>query len=332
MSSGESLQRNILGSIFPPFSPYIPSHSLCNFPMISTSSFFLQMPPNLSRSLFVFLFILSHHFPRSLCLDDYYYSTCTSSSGYGCGPELGKVEYPFWVSGHQPDYCGHPAFKLECEDSENEEYATIEIRSQKYKVLRIHRHSQILNIVTMNNAWAVDPLVCPESPEMESTLFQYNSNVPRVNFTLAYNCSHDVEESRYNSCKIDGKGPEAYLTTNILLANKLKYGCVNSTDITEFPVLESEFSSVDGEVGKVLRAGFEVKWTANNELCRKCIRSGGTCGYNNTANEACCFCRDRPHQTTCSNSSMYPFLVKSGSLFPVFSGFSLDKTYTYSPA
>ena len=112
------------------------AHGTCDFPTSSTSSF-LPMHPNFSQSSLLFsliLFLLSHHFPCSLCLDDFHHSNCTSPFEFECGYELGKIEYPFWVSGHQAEYCGHPLFKLYCEG----EHAIIEIKSRKYKVLNIN--------------------------------------------------------------------------------------------------------------------------------------------------------------------------------------------------
>ena len=189
--------------------------------------------------------------------------------------ELGKIEYPFWVSGRQPEYCGHPTFKLNCEEGEGE-YAVIEIVSQRYKVPKIDYGSQILKIVTVKNAFPTNPLVCPESTVMDSILFEYNSSVRKVAFTLTYNCSangHHPEYSYNFSCKIGDQDHESYLTTNTSWAYELKNRCEYGEVIGDFPVLEWELQglkgSSDDQVGKVLREGFEVRWRADDELCQK---------------------------------------------------------------
>ena len=272
------------------------------------------MQPNFSRSFFLFpliLFLLfSHHFPRSLCLDDYQYSNCSSPFDFKCGNFAGEIRYPFWVGGQQPEYCGHPFFKLYCLEGE---HAIIEFKFQKYEVLHIDYGSQFLKIVTMDALQEPD-IVCPQPPLMDGNPFNYTSNVKMVAFTLTYDCSSsligDHPESYNFSCTVANKVHQAYLTTNISVANELQRKCKYSTITLDFPVLLGELEglvngSLDGVVEEVLRGGFEVRWRADDELCQKCNRSGGTCGYDMNSNKSCCFCRDKPHLTTCS-SSMYP--------------------------
>ena len=283
---------------------------MCDFPTSSTSSF-LPMHPNFSQSSLLFyliLFLLSHHFPCSLCLDDFHYSNCASPSEFEseCGYELGKIEYPFWVSGHQAEYCGHPLFKLDCEGGE---YASIEMMSQKYKVLHIDHNSQILKIATDESS--TGHIYCPQSPVMDLTLFHYTSNVKTVAFTLTYDCSSvgDHPESYNFSRKIDDKVHQAYLATKESVAYELESRCEHSSVIPDFPVLVRELEglekgSLHGDVEEVLRGGFEVRWAADDAVCQKCVASGGRCGYDKTSNKTCCFCRDKPYANKCS--SMYP--------------------------
>ena len=221
---------------------------------------------------------------------------------------MGEIRYPFWVDGQQPEYCGHPFFKLYCLEGE---HAIIEFKSQKYEVLRIDYGSQILKIVTMDALQEPD-IVCPQSPLMDGNPFNYTSNVKMVAFTLTYDCSSsligDHPESYNFSCTVADKVHQAYLTTNISVAYELQSKCENSIITLDFPVLLGEleglvYGLLDGVVKEVLRGGFEVRWRADDELCQKCNRSGGTCGYDISSKKSICFCRGKPHQTICS--SMY---------------------------
>ncbi|KAL6319480.1 hypothetical protein AAG906_014155 [Vitis piasezkii] len=271
---------------------------MCDFPTSSTSSF-LPMHPNFSQSSLLFsliLFLLSHHFPCSLCLDDFHYSNCTSPSEFEfeCRHELGKIKYPFWVYGHQAEYCGHPLFKLYCEDK----HAIIEIKSRKYKVLKINPESQILQIVTMD--------VLPKEHI--------------VSVALTYDCSStgDHHGAYHFSCTMNNSLHEAYLATNLSVAKELGSKCKFGAIIPKFPVLVRELEGLlngsSDDVEEVLREGFEVQWTADNAICKECVGSGGTCGYNTTSNKSCCLCRDKPYPNKCS--SMYPSAFSL--LFPSF--------------
>ena len=291
---------------------------MCDFPTSSTSSF-LPMHPNFSQSsllFFLILFLLSHHFPCSLCLDDFHYSNCNSPFEFECGHELGKIKYPFWVYGHQAEYCGHPLFKLDCEGGE---YASIEMMSQKYKVLHIDHNSQILKIVS-TDVLPMGHIFCPQSPLMDFTLFNYTSNVETVAFALTYDCSTigDHPGAYHFSCTMNNRLHEAYLATNLSVAKELGSRCESGVIIPKFPVLVRELKgllngSLHGDVEEVLREGFEVQWTADNAICKECVASGGRCGFNTTSSKSCCFCRDKPYPNKCS--SMYP---SSPLLFPSF--------------
>ncbi|KAJ9676954.1 hypothetical protein PVL29_022108 [Vitis rotundifolia] len=281
------------------------------------------MHPKFSQSSLLFsliLFLLSHHFPCSLCLDDFHHSNCTSLFEFECRHDLGKIEYPFWVYGHQPEYCGHPLFKLYCEV----EHAIIEIKSRKYKVLSINPKSQILRIVTME-VLPREHIVCPQSPLMDSTPFNYTTHVEMVAFTLTYDCSSigDHPGAYDFSCTMNDSLHQAYLARNLSVATELQSRCEYSAIIHEFPVLVLELEGlVNGssdDVEEVLREGFEVQWTADNAICKECVGSGGTCGYNTTSNKSCCLCRDKPYPNKCS--SMYPsspLLLFSSSIPIVF--------------
>ena len=210
-----------------------------------------------------------------------------------CGG-LGKIEYPFWVNGAQPDYCGHPRFKLDCLRGD---FPTIQIMHRDYLVMDIDYDTQILKMATFYEFF------CPEFDiAMDSTLFSYTSDVEIA--TVFYNCSStDPHPGSYNfSCVIDSFPSHAYLVTNTSAASEFASECKFSASV---PVVVPK--SADG-VKEILSSVFKVNWTVNKTECDECVGSGGRCGYNSTLDQPCCFCPDNPYRNKCPNlrSSMYP--------------------------
>lgn len=258
------------------------------------SRYLLKMHPNLSPSSLVIpaiIFLLSHQFSNFVCSDEFHYSNCNSP--VECGG-LGKIEYPFWVNGAQPDYCGHPRFKLDCLRGD---FPTIQIMHRDYLVMDIDYDTQILKMATFYEFF------CPEFDiAMDSTLFSYTSDVEIA--TVFYDCSStDPHPGSYNfSCVINSFPNDAYLVTNTSAASEFASECNFSASV---PVVVPK--SADG-VKEILSSVFKVNWTVNKTECDECVGSGGRCGYNSTLDQPCCFCPDNPYRNKCPNlrSSMYP--------------------------
>ncbi|XP_034672572.1 LEAF RUST 10 DISEASE-RESISTANCE LOCUS RECEPTOR-LIKE PROTEIN KINASE-like 1.2 [Vitis riparia] len=245
------------------------------------------MHPNLPPSSLVIpaiIFLLSHQFPNFVCSDEFHYSNCNSP--VECGG-LGKIEYPFWVNGAQPDYCGHPRFKLDCLRGD---FPTIQIMHRDYLVMDIDYDTQILKMATFYEFF------CPEFDiTMDSTLFSYTSDVEIA--TVFYDCSStDPHPGSYNfSCVINSFPSHAYLVTNTSAASEFASECKFSASV---PVVVPK--SADG-VKEILSSVFKVNWTVNKTECDECVGSGGRCGYNSTLDQPCCFCPDNPYRNKCPN-------------------------------
>ncbi|XP_073041185.1 LEAF RUST 10 DISEASE-RESISTANCEUS RECEPTOR-LIKE PROTEIN KINASE-like 2.1 [Primulina eburnea] len=48
--------------------------------------------------------------------------------------------------------------------------------------------------------------------------------------------------------------------------------------------------------------GFSIQLSANNDLCERCVISGGVCGYNQDSRSFTCYCIDGPHAFVCNST------------------------------
>ena len=128
----------------------------------------LNFPPPLLFSVFIFFF--SHHFPKSVSADHVQFSNFNPL--FQCGG-LDKIEYPFWLDGHQPHYCGLPGIRLHCQNGE----VTIGIMHRKYNV-------EVLKIGTINNG---SKGACPHpNATIDPFFMSYTSKVE--NATFLFDC------------------------------------------------------------------------------------------------------------------------------------------------
>ncbi|KAL6319484.1 hypothetical protein AAG906_014159 [Vitis piasezkii] len=231
------------------------SHSSTNpFPLSSQNA--SQFVPS-SLVIPAIIFLLSHQFSNFVCSDEFHYSNCNSP--VECGG-LGKIEYPFWVNGAQPDYCGHPRFKLDCLRGD---FPTIQIMHRDYLVMDIDYDTQILKMATFYEFF------CPEFDiTMDSTPFSYTSDVEIA--TVFYDCSStDPHPGSFNfSCVINSFPSHAYLVTNTSAASEFASECKFSASV---PVVVPK--SADG-VKEILSSVFKVNWTVNKTECDECVGSG----------------------------------------------------------
>ena len=102
-------------------------------------------------------------------------------SDFECGHELGKIGHSFWVSSHQPEHFMRSFF--------------LQARL-RWRWICHHRVDyleifflQILKTVTLKNVLPLETLVCPQTPDMDSTVFKYTSNYEMVPITQTYNFS-----------------------------------------------------------------------------------------------------------------------------------------------
>ncbi|ESR55846.1 hypothetical protein CICLE_v10024220mg, partial [Citrus x clementina] len=210
-----------------------------------------------------------------------------------CGIFTG-IGYPFWRN-DQPDYCGHPGFKLDCEG----ERATIDINSQKYDINEIYHESQVLRIAKtdfMLNICRVSFI----NSTLDFNLFEYT--LSDQNASLLYDCDHLTEEQprkREFTCPINNRSSECYFTVPAISSDELSRRCKISLLIPVLEIFADHFTNYLMTIDQVIKEGFEVRWIIDQERCRDCHFSGGKCGYNRTINDFTCFCSHQPSPRTC---------------------------------
>ncbi|XP_058737570.1 LEAF RUST 10 DISEASE-RESISTANCE LOCUS RECEPTOR-LIKE PROTEIN KINASE-like 1.4 [Vicia villosa] len=259
---------------------------------------------------------------RCFCDDGIHATTCLSSllssssiSSFDCA-NLKNLTYPFWRSS-RPQYCGHPNFELQCK----EEFATITIMSQNYRILEAVDSVHRLKIVRTDYWNNVCPTI-PKNTTLGQTFFDYSSDPHNV--TLYYDCSYtpfpllDSLSPQFN-CSINGTQMVNYFLLESNLVNdegsvSESIGTCKSRVIV--PILESEAERMvtDSSMENLKRAidnGFEVEWNANNSLCHECQSSSGHCGYDPNSKDFTCFCKDGSFPHSCSRSGEYLMLSLS---------------------
>lgn len=301
----------------------------------------LLLPPS-------FFFIKTFLF-LSLFIPTYFASDHDADEGYtACAPfscgTFSDISYPFWSS-NQPDYCGHPKFKLDCQNDN----LTIDIMSQKFHIIDINQTTQILKIARLD-LW-VDPS-CPKelytNLSLDFAFFNYTTNDD--NITLLYDCDPLPYASFVNvylypltsACPIYGDG-DAYLVSSKDLDNFIGLGCKNSTTVPVLKVALQSFLKNDVTytlgVDYVLDEGFEVGWSGmDRDQCDICIQSGGRCGHN--ASFICLCPNHKPHDGICGKTPAWspplsadsaPSTTPSPAWIPNSSRPSNRATSMYSP-
>ncbi|KAL2329520.1 hypothetical protein Fmac_017101 [Flemingia macrophylla] len=265
----------------------------------------MQLPPTIFFSFFGLTIILNQ-IPTTSCAADVHYMRCSSS--FQCA-NLKNLSYPFWGSS-RPQYCGHPAFKLQCTG----EVAMLTIMSDNYKVLEVNDSDHRLKVVR-NDYWNN---TCPtrlRNITIGCTFFGYGSD--SQNLTLYYDCpaspfpQPDSLSPRFN-CSVNSTQMINYFVVERMLENaglsEILGTCKSRVVV---PILESDAESLEtNSTAENLKAtldnGFGVEWNANNSLCHECQNSGGHCGYNPSSSEFACYCKDGSFTSSCKSASLPP--------------------------
>ncbi|KAJ4713429.1 Leaf rust 10 disease-resistance locus receptor-like protein kinase [Melia azedarach] len=258
--------------------------------MSSTSTIF-----QISLLFFITNLLLSVLFPEYVYAYDGY-DECSKS--FRCG-SFTNIGYPFWTNG-QSEYCGHPAFKLDCEGDN----VTIDITSQKYHVLNVSYEYQILKIARTDYRSSI----CPKSfvnITFNVTDF-FNITVNDEYATLLYDCD-PTEDQAHNkfSCPINDRVVDFYFTAPTLTGPEISARCNFSLLVPVLDIAIERLIDFSMTIEQVIKEGFEVKWNLDAEECFECTDSGGKCGYNRTLNDFTCFCPDQPYSTKCRKGPPY---------------------------
>ncbi|KAL7190730.1 hypothetical protein ACSBR2_022915 [Camellia fascicularis] len=250
-----------------------------------------------SSCLFLMIVIISQ-IPTFLCTDSNEYANCTQR--FQCA-NFPNIDYPFW-GGNRPDYCGHPNFRLDCQD----DAPRITIQSA-YRVLAIDTTTRTLTVVReefWNNT-------CPthfQNTTLDTAHFTYLSD--SQNLTLYYGCQRILANQTaipgQLNCSTDGtNNTVSFATTSVISSTNINISTCQRNVIV--PVNQTEavaFASNAINVRQVIGSGVGLKWDADNSLCDLCVESGGTCGSNSSSSGSfLCYCRDQAHKTRCNGST-----------------------------
>jgi len=142
--------------------------------------------PNLFPAITLFLVITIFsfiHLLSSSYADNEKHLNC--SAPFDCAGMKG-LNYPFWGS-NRPNYCGHPAFELNCSN----DVPLINITDVNYQILNISKVSRTLMVTRENYRNAICPATIDYSyRDINFPFFDYDSAT--TNLTFYYNCSDSV--------------------------------------------------------------------------------------------------------------------------------------------
>jgi hypothetical protein len=281
---------------------------------------FLFLTITLSLVITIFSFI---HLPLSSYADNEKYLNC--SAPFDCAGMEG-LNYPFWGS-NRPNYCGHPAFKLNC----SEDAPLIKITNSNYRILEVNNVSRTLMVARQDYGSSV---VCPttgfNNTAINLTFFDYDSAT--TNLTLYYNCSDSFpflpHTTRFD-CSVTSGRTYTYFSNNYCLnstianlhGSSLEGLCRFNVTI---PILQSaaQTGSKFTEAGLIqaIDGGFMLRWDANNSLCDRCQATGGQCGYNTITSEFKCF-------VSTTGTYLICYFSYSGHLLPICIVKEKDRRY-----
>ncbi|KAJ9562085.1 hypothetical protein OSB04_007245 [Centaurea solstitialis] len=264
------------------------------------------MKPNLrlhNRTLFLFVMILATtiRFSTVVCQetehDDDPYNVC--SQLIRCGSLL--LDYPFWGLG-RPAYCGHSHFQV---TSCPHDSFILKYKSLEYRVLATDIGKQMITI-TRDDLWNLD--ICPQhlhNTSYNNTLFdaKYLSN---VDLSLYYGCEASNWQGNRFSCSKNGTNNYGYFyRTSDIHIYVSEPECENHI-IVPVKAADADIlltsNATQHDLTRLLRAGFDLRWRANNEECDKCVASGGFCGSDSTWPELfVCYCYTGNFSLDCNN-------------------------------
>jgi len=234
------------------------------------------------------------------------------------------LNYPFWGS-NRPNYCGHPAFKLNC----REDAPLIKIMDLKYRILDVDNVSRTLKVARQDYWKTLCPAMFVNNTVINFAFFDYDSAT--TNLMFYYSCSDSFPyqpHTTWFSCS----------SSNSSLFSGLNNYCLNSTIANLFgysldrkckfnvivPVLQSAIQTgsnlTEAALVEAIDGGFMLRWDANNNLCDGCQATGGQCGYNTSTSEFTCFVSTTGKYLLCCFSY-------SGHLLPICIVKEKDRRY-----
>ncbi|KAJ0733157.1 putative wall-associated receptor kinase, galacturonan-binding domain-containing protein [Helianthus annuus] len=244
-------------------------------------------------------------FPVAHCQDTSPYDICGQS--VQCG-DIDLIEYPFWLSG-RPQHCGHPDFQLSCRS----DVLMLRLGPVDYRVLKTDSSIHTVT-VARNDLWTNN---CPQplyNTTYNTTLFNGN-NFGQEDVSLYYGCQGILGASPLDagyrfSCDVNQTQSDSYFYRTSLINNDTTISSflVQCNNHITVPVDQSWVNRIltatESDLRQALQDGFKLLWSARNDVCDQCVRSGGRCGSNSTSPyQFVCYCASGNFSATCNNIS-----------------------------
>ncbi|CAL5372011.1 unnamed protein product [Camellia sinensis] len=235
------------------------------------------------------------------------YNVCNQT--YSCGSNIHNIRYPFWGDS-RPQYCGHPLFQLNCQ---NTEYPTVIINDRSFQVLGINQ-SHVMTIASIDlwDSYCTQNL---SNITLDGNFFWYSQAVRDLfmfydctqnNFTRGLPNNFTCTNMGSDGGKSLGFYADESLLRALLLGNVTKFEgalCRVSVEVPVLRVALDELSSKSLSLQEALNQGFEVVYNAENAACLGCEDLGGICGSDSSSLEFVCHCRDHTYPRNCRGAS-----------------------------
>ncbi|KAG2710713.1 hypothetical protein I3760_04G041400 [Carya illinoinensis] len=253
-------------------------------------------PAPASTFFFIIIVITLVQFPVPSVLaveavEDEQYLNCSET--FSCAGISGLV-YPFWGSPNRSEYCGYPAFELNCSGDAPQ----LNVAEMYYRVLEINGAARSLKVARVDY-WNT---ICPatyDNTTIDSTLFSHTAAT--TNLALYYQCPAALLptlslDGFSFTCAEDANGNTNHYSSS-LSASALLGICANNV-IVPVTGAGSNLTTEDA-LKEAIDGGFTVGWNANNSMCDRCNGSGGQCGFNTSTNAFACLCKTGSFPETC---------------------------------
>lgn len=235
------------------------------------------------------------------------------SGPFSCGDQEALL-YPFWKS--ERENCGHPDFKLDCSGG----FAEMNISSLKFRILsmsfdppviRLARSDYIGNLCPpnpRNASFSGSVLQLVQDTDLLTLYYECNfllHPASAISYIGVFGCSYTYQTFTTNyyvtrtlsSPLLEGISDLLYNFTTLCSRNV-------SVPVSRYALEELEESPSEDNLDKALDHGFKLGFSPD---CSQCLKSGGSCGYNQTLSSFVCYCEDKTHSLACKKRGEISF-------------------------
>lgn len=248
------------------------------------------MNPKLILFIQATLLSLIQYFPGFAFQNNLEYEICRQP--FQCGG-LRNLSYPFW-GGSRPRSCGYPGFGLDCGAND---YPILTISPLSYKILDVDFSRYTLRIARQD-LWNTTCPTLLQNTTLNPPAIQIPPDSSDENVTIYYDCvflsrgpqnttlnQFTCDVNGVNTLNLFGPGPGPGIPCNDSISIP-----VNQTAAR---ALNTPLNLSVNALRDALDGGFYVQWSANNDYCQGCGRSGGTCVYEENSTSVLCYERNQ---------------------------------------